>query len=504
MGIANRIVVLVSGWLVAISAHANARAEPIDPKNFFDCGGTLESRVWRLWESDGAPLAQVLLNERLIRQGDTYALYDFEIYFHNLLSMALRCGRVERQRGIAALIRQTYSQRSAIGPLASSAGWVCRGGSVCNSRNGLVDTEVMLPSVQFIAFAMNLANDLVQHGAGAADMEFIAETTRIALEHLHRWNDARSRLLLNQRIAARPGDVKDGSSRLFMSDKDLWQIVIYAEVAGVLSKHPMLLGQRLDEGDMASMQTRMVLLLQLFKRRTFATGLAQAGERAEETGTDLDRGFWRLYPDNRYAGYDGVAAPVRCLAEQTAANGRQKMKVEVPPPAPVQDLGWDLSHARRWVALFDAVQRNERAIESFYSIPLSLLPGEEVARGFARQLRVKVWNQDSRHPLFRNYTSGANDWYRVAYDNGANGCTEGIAPFGLSGAFVTGGYPVWGRWDVGLRNLARRLYLLSDSKEERDVFFMEQAYPLLTHRSSNQVRARSELMFWPALVTKSP
>ncbi|OAK61365.1 hypothetical protein A3K87_20730 [Variovorax paradoxus] len=504
MNVARKFSALLLGVAAAFCPYASGHAATPAGAGFFDCGGELESRVWTLWDSHGVLLADDLLSERLRQQGDTYALYDFEIYFHNLLSMARRCGRLQRQRAIAALTAQAYAQRSAIGPLASSPGWVCRGGRVCNRRNGLVGTEVMLPSVQFIAFAMNAASDLAQPGASAADMAFIAQTTRIALEHLRRWDDERSRLLLEQRIAARAADVKDGSSRLFLGDKDVWQIAIHAEVAGVLSRYPMLLGKRLDDDDMAALRSRMVLLLRLFKRRTFSTGVEPGYSGSEETGAELDRGFWRLFPDNRYAGYEGAAAPVLCLPAQGATNARGRLEVRMQPPEPVRELGWDISHARRLVALFDALQRNEASVASFHGLPAGLLPSEKVFRAFARQLRARVWNQDAVHPLFSNYFGGTNGWYRVAYDNGANGCTEGIRPSGLSGAFATGGYPLWGRWEPVLNDLARRIYTLSDSQEGSDATLMAQAYPLLTNRASDEVRARSELMFWPALVAAKP
>ena len=49
-------------------------------------------------------------------------------------------------------------------------------------------------------------------------------------------------------------------------------------------------------------------------------------------------------------------------------------------------------------------------------------------------------NGDATQPLFSNYWSGVNGWYRVAYDNGADQCREGYPPYGLTDSFPTGGY----------------------------------------------------------------
>ncbi|MDQ0024196.1 hypothetical protein J2X90_001991 [Variovorax paradoxus] len=494
---------ILSVLLAGLSfAGSSAQAAQPDPPSRFECGGELESAVWRRWDSDGKRLLESLVSDRLVKQGDTYALYDFEIYFHNLLSMAQRCRRIDRQTEFASWISKTYAQLSATRGRDSSLEWVCRGGSVCNDRNRLVNKEVMLTSVQFLALAMSAANGLDRSSAAAEHKAFIAETSRIAIHHLQRWNDSNARRSLQRRVAAKASDVKDGSSALFLSDKDIWQLVIYAELAGVLAQHPEFEKElRADSSDFAPMREHVKLLLELFKARTSLMTVKDPAGRSTATVADLDRGFWRLYVDNRYAAYNDKKPPLRCTSN-VSESGRQKMQVLVEAQSlqPAETVGWDISHARRLVHFFDAIERNRQPMQALYGAGQDILPDGKVVASFARQLRTTVWNQDTKHPLFTNYYSGANGWYRVAYDNGANRCTEGTPPFGLSGAFPTGGYATWERWDEMLGTLGRQLYELTRSTSETDIQFIKASYPQFSGLASGDVRARSELMFWPTLV----
>ena len=63
----------------------------------FVCGGTVEAVVWKLWDSQGRSfLRNELLASQLIKQRDSYALYDIQEYLHNLEAMTQRCGRTGR------------------------------------------------------------------------------------------------------------------------------------------------------------------------------------------------------------------------------------------------------------------------------------------------------------------------------------------------------------------------------------------------------------------------
>jgi len=492
------MALLVGGSTPAIPRQAAAKSMSV-----YACGGKVEADVWRKWDETGFSYVQrQLIETRLVGAGDTYALYDFEIAFHNLLAMAQRCQRAGRQLQMLKLVTAAYAKLVPAPENQPGRAWICRGGTVCNSTNRLVNTEVMLPSVQFLAFASSLAQGLNQSSPSALTRDFVDRTASIALEHLVRWSALPARVALRKRIAAKPEDITDGSSALFLTDRDLWQIAIYADLAGVLASQPQLLKQTAtDKATFAALQEQLVLLLRLFANRTTAQTMFDPLAGKPVKLADLDAGFWRLFADNRYAGYTGSDKPVVCKPNADKP-GTFQVETRIKPAsmAPVATLGWDLSHARRLVHFFDAIERNRAALVKVFGLSGSDLPSRDTMAAFARQLRVKVWNQDKTKPLFSNYFSGANGWYRVAYDNGTGRCAEGYPPYGLTDAFPTGGFATWEALDPGMRGLGERIYALTRSNDADDQRFVNTYYASLGLKAGDNARMVAAMMFWPTLV----
>ena len=411
------------------------------------CGGALEAEIWALWDAQGRTnLRQQLIGTRLLAQGDTYALYDIQIYFHNLEAMAERCQRVDRLTQLADDLMPVFD---ALQPLSEQSpadtGWVCKGGAVCNARNGLINKEVMLVSVQGLGLMSALAGALARlPDPQARTHPFIRQTVKTAVAHLLRWGDSTARLNWQRLMSARSQDVKDGSSALFFTDKALWQIAIYANLAGIATRQPELLQDMgLEGAAQRDLAQNADLLLRLFKARvTLST--RESLRLGRVTVADVDRGFWRLYPDYRYAGYAGAEQPAAC---RDGAHGTPQLLMNAKSIAPISDLGWDFSHARRLVQVMDALDLNGQALRTWYGLSPSVLPPADLAKAFAAQLLVASWNGDVQAPLFTNYWGGANGWYRVAYDDGTGRCVGGVPPFGLCVSFATGGYAAWARDD---------------------------------------------------------
>lgn len=484
---------------VAENSHPDDEASPAK----WQCGGALENAVWQHWEKWGKPyLVGELLGRRLSQQGDSYALYDAEISFHNLLAMAQRCRRGEQQRAIAESLRTAFSR---LGPLPSrpeELAWVCRGGDLCNRKLRTLDSEVVLNSVQFLALLTQLARDLTSPVESAAIDDFKRQTARVVVHHLGRWNSPAARSSLRKRIAATVGDVKDGSSLLFLTDIDLWTIAVYADLSGMLQREPQLGHDlALTTTQLAALREHAELLLDLLNVRTLKT-TRQVDHRGPEVSlAELDRGFWWRYRDHRYAGYSRREPPVRCVADpDDPSQQRMEVVVEAASVPLVADVGWDISHARRVVHVLEALERNRSALTTVWGVSAARIPGTEDVAALARQFRFKVWNQDVDRPLFANYYSGVNGWYRVAYDNGTGRCREGYPPFGLSDSFPTGGYATWAPLEPILGLLGRRLYSLTRSSAEADQAFVAQYYRVLSQRADPRRRALNELMFWPTLI----
>lgn len=499
------IYTLLSGlvlWLAQATVWAVASAEDAD----FVCGGKLEAQVWQLWDGTARDYLQTQqLTKRLIEQGDVYALYDIQTFIHNLAAMARRCQRRDRLEQFADLLGSAYLKLESNPDSQASLAWICRGGAICNNTNRLLNHEVMLDSVQFLALTASVANGLVAFAPQRNPSPFVEQTVIASIQHLLRWGNMDAMRQLDKQLTARWQDVKDGSSALFFTDKPLWMISVYADLAGLLQRQPALRAKSsLTDHQLLMMQKHLSLLLRLFSARIII--MDDIGRNKQKVKTaDLDRGFFRLYADNKYAGYTSNKKPVACVPQP---DGPPRIQVMLDADTlakikPVDNLGWDISHARRLVHAFDAIERNRQAMREVFGVEETTLPSPAIIEAFAQQLIVKVWNGDIQHPLFSNYWSGANGWYRVAYDNGTPRCMEGHPPFGLSDSFPTGGYASWARYVPEIRTLGRRLYELSRASDEASRNFMDQYYPGLGGKASTGRRMLNELMFWPSLVETS-
>jgi hypothetical protein len=361
----------------------------------------------------------------------------------------------------------------------------------------------MLTSVQFLAFATSVAQGMNSQVHTDFSRNFVDQTIAVVSEHLLRWGSVKERVTIHKRIQARPEDVKDGSSALFLTDKELWQVSIYADLAGLLQKKGLGDGKfNFSSDELNLLKESFSLLLRLINSR-ITINQAKVDDTTIVDSADLDVGYWRLYSTNKFASYSGAQKPVTCIPDKDIS-GKFKIvsNLDGGLVSVVDNIGWDISHARRLVHFFDAVDRNRTAITRVFDIPEAEVPSRKVFEAFARQLLQKVWNQDSQRPLFSNYFSGANGWYRVAYDNGTGQCVEGSPPYGLSDSFPTGGYVTWAAYLPDLQILGENLYKLSKSSLKADHDFLSKYYPSLVERPRKTTGLLAELMFWPSLIQK--
>lgn len=474
-------------------------------KTYYRCGGELEEAIWRLWENQGREVLRLqLIEERLVKQGDTYALYDIQIYFHNLVDLANRCQRPERMHQMADSLMPLLSKLERLPNNQSQRGWVCKGGLVCNHRNRLINSEVMLVSVQGLGLLSSLAQIMSSSNVQSVrNHVFVAEVAKVSAEHILRWwTDANARANWLPSLSALPVDVKADSSALFFTDKSLWMITIYANLAGLYLQQPAL-SKLLSSEQLQEISNAMRSALALFKTRTtfrtvFSHNEKWSNEQTEITAS-IDEGFWRLYPENRYAGYTGTLPPAAC---HKLSDGVSKPQLNVDPKdVPiVANLGWDFSHARRLVQALSALEINRNAIKLVYKLNTQDLLELYTEKAFAKQLVTQVWNGDLEAPLFSNYWSGANGWYRVAYDNGTGLCYAGYPPYSLSDAFAYGGYATWAKHYPVIGEIAQSIYMLSISQNQNDRQYIKKNMPGLALTNALHNRAHTQLMFWPTLV----
>ena len=495
-----RIACLFGAWFSGY-AHAGPTGGAAQD---FACGGALESRVWQLWSGNASGfMSQALITDRLEKKGDTYALYDLQTHLHNLVAMAVRCGRSDRLLEIAQLLSPTYAGLEPAPGATPGRAWICRGGGICNDRNRLVNTEVSLTTQQFLGLLSAVALPLASRDDDSS-RRFVRDTVSVLKDHFVRYSSSEAVAGLARKLGAQPSDVKDGSSALFFTDKELWLLSSYANFAGIVvaggaSGKDVLA----DRSALDGMRRHFEVLLRLFNERvSYETAVDREGQRVSMA--DLDRGFWRRYADSWYAGYTGTAKPVECApGSGGAAGGRIDVRVPADGISLVEDIGWDVSHGRRLVHALDAIDTNRVAIQKVFGFTAGQLPRADIQRAFANRIAIRVWNGDRKLPLFSNYLSGANGWYRVAYDNGTGQCVEGTPPYGLSSAFPTGGYATWGALVPALSIAGRRLYDLASSGDAEDQAFLRANYRDLVAPQQSVQGMLFRLAFWPSLVSRN-
>ncbi|HEV2608646.1 MAG TPA: hypothetical protein VGU61_00145 [Noviherbaspirillum sp.] len=468
----------------------------------FGCDGALEKQAWALWDKEiHGFLSNRLIKERLSTRGDTAALYDFQTYTYNLASMARRCKRTARLMEMARIVHTAYGALEPVSLATSSKWWICRDGPLCHEKAPLHNREVMLHSVQFLGLASYLANAIATSNAplGAEEQRYINDTVSIAIDHLSRWGNESAIDKVAKAIKATPQDVKNGSTALLFTDKPLWMITIYAEIAGILDAQGRLgfAIRPADKQQIEPLRKHLSTLLAFFSARVSYHPV----KNSKTPAADLDRGFWRNYADGRYAGYEKEEKPAECPPPgDTNAEARAVIRIPAHTVPMRSDTGWDISHARRLVPALDALERNRDAIARVFSVSRDALPSNQLPEAFATALYSVLWNQDPNRPLFSNYWSGANGWYRVAYEGDKRKCREGHPPYGMTASFPTSGYVTWARYKPAIGTLGRTLYEVIKSEQEADIAFIEKYYPMFGRSADTQKRALAEVMFFPSLI----
>lgn len=146
-------------------------------------------------------------------------------------------------------------------------------------------------------------------------------------------------------------------------------------------------------------------------------------------GFAFDNGLYRDYKDHRFADYDEMTFP--------AENLRVK---------PSKDATWDVSHARRFLFIFKALEKAAPAA----GLTLNY---SSFIQGLAHQFYHVIYADTVRH-LFANYINGDNGWYRVNY----HGEGFGFPPYSMSQAALEGGWFFLGEYYPPIAELGNRIW----------------------------------------------
>lgn len=459
----------------------------------FSKNGEIHKQVLRLWNTHYRDHFASEIQRRLFQEGDVYVLYDVQIGgLQSFVEMTRRCRDTVQ---IAELVGLLYPVLSALEPIEGtdhSTGWICKGGNICTAY-GFLGKEVTLCSAQFLgllgALATNISENIPPHQRTAAEKDFLSHVFNTMAVQMNRWLTSGYFASVDKRLPLTAADIKDGKSGNYFSDRDLWYLTILSDLSALHRSRIQPAGED-GKKAFAELQRKkhgIQKTFDLFLARTF---LITSGE---DIRADLDKGFWRYYFDNRYANYTGDQSPV---SWEETSNGMFEMRTQVTWDSSyiAPHAGWDISHARRLVPALETFVRNRKHIEAVWGYDNPAFDPVALRRAFANQLVEKIWNGDRRFPLFSNFWSGDNGWYRVAYANQTGRKFAGYPPYGLTSSVISGGYPVWGAFHPTLQTLFSNILELSRTDDPGAVSFLSRHY-----RSAKRIQGLSflsDLVAW--------
>lgn len=136
-------------------------------------------------------------------------------------------------------------------------------------------------------------------------------------------------------------------------------------------------------------------------------------------------GAWDDHPDYQYTG---------------VSNQKKAGIKDLTNSKPGVSVGWDISHARRFVHVFDGLYHNKTILSKTF-------PTRALMEKLSNQLLYGVFNKDFKRPLFTNFMGGKNGWFRVSYSERKG---FGYEPWGMSRSVLTGGFGFWSAYNKNI------------------------------------------------------
>ncbi|MEO8960655.1 MAG: hypothetical protein ABI325_02155 [Ginsengibacter sp.] len=467
----------------------------------FSKNGEIHAQVILSWNNYYRDYFASEIKKRLFEDGDVYVLYDVQIGgLQSFVEMTRRCKDTQQIAELVDLLSPVFSVLKPISSDGNSTGWICSGGSICTAYNFL-GKEVPLCSAQFLgllgALATNVSENILPDQQTIAEKTFLRDAFNAMSVQLNRWFTPGYFTSVNKRLNMSSSDIKDGSSGYFFSDKDLWYLTALSDLSEL---HQSGIQPAAEDGkkafeDLQNKKNGIKKIFDLFLDRTFLIPSSK-GIRAE-----LDKGFWKYFFDNRYAGYTGSISPV---SWEKGSDGEWKMNTQVKWDSTylANDAGWDISHSRRLVPALETFVRNRENIKEVWGYDNPAFDPIAIRQACANQIVEKIWNGNMDYPLFSNFWSGDNGWYRVAYANQTGRQFVGYPPYGMNTSMPKGGYPVWGAFNPTLRIIFRNIFELSQSDDSKAKSFLSQYYQGLSGKGSNNtsIKPIQDLSFLSDLI----
>jgi hypothetical protein len=442
------------------------------------------------------------LEKQLIsKKSYTSALYDTQIWTNLVLDYAFRSKNLELLDQLAALYTEPFRHLTHLDTYwfysgnrtkgyngyiqlelpSTSPMWV----KEVKMGQGNIMLETILHSSQFlylVSHAVNCFVSLPERSLTVNMKQFVEKSTSTVLNHYQRWifagngstNLADSigifqtkawgcdngrynhRQFIEKKMKREFGNAASPSYCNAIRDEDLWILCGAVELLAARKK-------KIDLFTMDGEQEKRYLDYfsigsRLLEQRIEKTQLKDFNGRAVQ-GINVDPGAWNSHKDYRYAGFDGPDFPETDPARPNVPINSALYRLS-------DSLSWDISHARRFVQVFETLYRNR-------SVTRQPFPGKDVMEGLANQVAYGLFNGDFKKPLFKNFFDGSNGWYRVNYSNRKG---FGYAPWDNSIEWLSSGMASWYLYQPDLDRVNKAVWTMIDSTNSTIKSFKSQHY----------------------------
>lgn len=222
-----------------------------------------------------------------------------------------------------------------------------------------------------------------------------------------------------------------------ITDTDMWIIAGVAELLAAAQDFPTDIS--LDPTLAAELAVYTANGGELVRRRCVPSEVLNWNGESVESIV-FDPGAWVDHPSHWFSSYEGTTFPT-----------------ESDPHQPTPDGSWDVSHARRFIQVFETFRRRHNLVGDWAD--------DSLLSGLTAQLVYGAFNGNLTHPLISNYMDGSNGWFRVDFATQA-----GYPPYGLTRTLFDGGYGVWAEFNsdvttvmTALVTLTRKLLIVDES-----------------------------------------
>ncbi len=369
-------------------------------------------------------------------------VYDLQIFTQNLLEMSVYCEDTDLLQQLTDLYDDPYVSVKKLDGNPTEYKWLVK--ELVNGKETGKEYEYMLGSTQYlylISRTINIISSLPEERKTAALKDFVIKFSPVVDSHYRRWIFDEKPFTLNPgwgcsnktrySHADYINQIKNktmGNSPTYcnlVSDIDMWIIAGSEEYLMASRQDPkVFISSRLKDALPKYLKDGSDLLKDRFNQTTL-----QTRDGKTVSGVNFDAGIWRDHPDYKFAGYAGAEFPTTDKLSK------------------VPQVGWDLSHARRFVNVFGTLYRNRQRLGLDF-------PTKTEMEMLANQFTYKIYNGDPALPLFTNYFDGSNGWYRV----GHNGPGFGFAPYDASIAAAEGGFGFWSEFNPEIGRSMKNLY----------------------------------------------